>query len=160
MRINSRKVRQILGRVWTTRRRIFETFCTQEAPRCIVMNATLTTFYLIQKIKQGFSYTIFLVKKDICWIFLKIMRKLLFNYSVYSHPEIENFRVWQFNLSNGHYLTSVTKNSCNRCLRRPLLEVHIGNGHCGGQPRGRPATLICNGRQITTVTDMGACNGC
>jgi hypothetical protein len=30
------------------------------------MNATLTTFYLIQKIKQGFfSYTIFPVKKKI-----------------------------------------------------------------------------------------------
>jgi hypothetical protein len=26
----------------------------QEAPRCISMNATLTTIYLIQKIKQGF----------------------------------------------------------------------------------------------------------
>jgi hypothetical protein len=54
MRINSRKIRKILGRVWTTPSRIFETFCTQEAPRCIDMNATLTTFYLIQKIKQVF----------------------------------------------------------------------------------------------------------
>jgi hypothetical protein len=27
--------------------------------------------------------------------FFKIMRKLLFNYSFYSHPEIGNFRVWQ-----------------------------------------------------------------
>jgi hypothetical protein len=25
------------------------------------------------------------------------MRKLLFNYSLYSHPEIGNFRVWQIN---------------------------------------------------------------
>jgi hypothetical protein len=31
----------------TTTKRIFETFCTQEAPRCIGMSATLTTFYLI-----------------------------------------------------------------------------------------------------------------
>jgi hypothetical protein len=55
---------------------------------------------------------------------------------------------------------SVTKNSCNGCLRRPLQEVHIGNERCGGQPLGRPAALICNGRQVTTVTDVGACNGC
>jgi hypothetical protein len=39
---------------WTAPKRIFETICTQEASRCIGMNATLTTFYLIQKIKQGF----------------------------------------------------------------------------------------------------------
>jgi hypothetical protein len=54
MRINSRKIRKILGRVWSTLMRIFETFYTQEAPRCIGMNATLTTFYLIRKIKQRF----------------------------------------------------------------------------------------------------------
>jgi hypothetical protein len=63
MRIYSRKVRQILGRIWTAPKRIFETFRTQEEPRCIGMNATLTTIYLIRKIKQGFSYTIFPVKK-------------------------------------------------------------------------------------------------
>jgi hypothetical protein len=72
MRINSQKIQQILGRVWTAPTRIFETFCTQEAPRCIGMNATLTTFYLIQKIKQGFSYTIFPVKKNKCWKSLKL----------------------------------------------------------------------------------------
>jgi hypothetical protein len=66
----------------------------------------------------------------------------------------------RFNLCNGLYLTSVTKNSCNGRLRRPLQEVHIGNGRCGGQPRGRPAALIYNGRQVTTVTDVGACNEC
>jgi hypothetical protein len=59
MRINSRKIQKILGRVWTAPKRIFETFSTQETPRCIGMNATLTTFYLIQKIKQGsFLYNI------------------------------------------------------------------------------------------------------
>jgi hypothetical protein len=78
---------------WTTPKRIFETFCTQEAPRYIGVNATLTTFYLIQKIKQGFSYTIFPVKKNKCWKSFKIMRKLLFYYSLYSNPEIGNFRV-------------------------------------------------------------------
>jgi hypothetical protein len=64
MRINSRKIRKILGRVWTAPKRIFETLSTQESPRCIGMNATLTTFYLLKKIKQGFfSYTIFPIKK-------------------------------------------------------------------------------------------------
>jgi hypothetical protein len=66
----------------------------------------------------------------------------------------------RFNLCNGLDLTSVTKNSCNGRLRRPLPEVHIGNGCCGGQPRGRPAALICNGRQVPTVTDVGSFNRC
>jgi hypothetical protein len=93
MRINSRKVQKIFGRIWTAPKRICETFCTQETPRCIGMNATLTTISLIQKIKQGFSYTIFPVKKSKCWKSFKIMIKSLFNYSFYSHPEIGNFRV-------------------------------------------------------------------
>jgi hypothetical protein len=42
---------------------------------------------------KDFSYTIFPVKKNKCWKNFKIMRKLLFNYSLYSHPEIGNFRV-------------------------------------------------------------------
>jgi hypothetical protein len=54
MRINSKKNQKIPGRIWTAPKRIFGTFCTQEGPRCIGMNETLTTFYLIQKIKQGF----------------------------------------------------------------------------------------------------------
>jgi hypothetical protein len=65
----------------------------------------------------------------------------------------------RFDLCNGLYLTSVTKNSCNGRLRSPLPEVNIGNGRCGGQPRGRPGALIGNGRQTTTVTDIGGCNG-
>jgi hypothetical protein len=47
--MNSRKIRKILGRIWTAPKRIFETLSTQEAQRCIGMNATLTTFYLIPK---------------------------------------------------------------------------------------------------------------
>jgi hypothetical protein len=39
-----------------------------------------------------FSYTRFLVKKINVGIFLKIMRKSLFNYSFYSHPEIGKFQ--------------------------------------------------------------------
>jgi hypothetical protein len=65
----------------------------------------------------------------------------------------------RFNICNGLYLTSVTKNLCNGRLRIPLPEVHIGNGRCGGQPQGRPTMLIGNGRQTTTVTKVGACNG-
>jgi hypothetical protein len=46
MRINSRKIQKILGRVKTAPKRIFETFCTQEALRCNGMNATHITIYL------------------------------------------------------------------------------------------------------------------
>jgi hypothetical protein len=42
---------------------------------------------------KDFSYTIFPVKKINVGKVLKIMRKLLFNYSLYSHPEIGNFKV-------------------------------------------------------------------
>jgi hypothetical protein len=66
MIINSRKIRKILGRIWASPKRIFETFCTQEAPRCIGMNATLTTFYLILKIKQGFFLYFISCKENKC----------------------------------------------------------------------------------------------
>jgi hypothetical protein len=42
---------------------------------------------------KDFSYTVFPVKKINVGKKFKIMRKLLFNYSLYSHPEIGNFRV-------------------------------------------------------------------
>jgi hypothetical protein len=58
------------------------------------MNATLNfLFDLENQTKDFFSYTIFPVKKINIGKFFKIMRKLLFNYSLYSRPEIENFRV-------------------------------------------------------------------
>jgi hypothetical protein len=63
------------------------------------------------------------------------------------------------NFCNGLYLTSITKNTCNGHLRSPLQEVNIGNGRCGGQPRGCPGALMSNGRQTTTVTNVGACIG-
>jgi hypothetical protein len=63
MRINSRKIQIILERVRTAPKCIFETFCTQEAPRCIGMNATHKTIYLISENNQGFLYTIFPIKK-------------------------------------------------------------------------------------------------
>jgi hypothetical protein len=84
MRINSIKVRKILGTIWTTPKRIFETFCTQEAPRCIAMNATLTTFYLILKIKRGFFLYYISYIENKCWKSFKIMKKLLFNYSIFT----------------------------------------------------------------------------
>jgi hypothetical protein len=93
MRINSRKIQKILRRIWTAPKRICETLSTQEAPGCIGMNATLTTFYLIQKIKQGFFLCYISCKENKCWKNFKLMRKLLFNYSLNSHPEIGNFRV-------------------------------------------------------------------
>jgi diaminopimelate decarboxylase len=94
MRINPRKIRKILRKIWTAPKHIFETLSTQEAPRCIGMNATHITIYLnLENQSNDFSYTIFPVKKNKCWKIFKIMRKSLFNYSFYSHPEIENFRV-------------------------------------------------------------------
>jgi hypothetical protein len=54
MRINPRKFWKIPGRIRTAPKRIFETLSAQKAPRCFSMNATLTTFYLLKKIKQGF----------------------------------------------------------------------------------------------------------
>jgi hypothetical protein len=55
MRINSRKVRKILGRIWTTPKRVFEAFCTHEKPRCIHMNATLTSnHFLFRKSNNDF----------------------------------------------------------------------------------------------------------
>jgi hypothetical protein len=65
----------------------------------------------------------------------------------------------RFNICNRLSLRSVTKNLCNGCLRSPSLEVHIGNGHCGGQPWGRHSTLIGNRHQTTTVTHVGGCKG-
>jgi hypothetical protein len=94
MRINFRKIRKILKTVRTAPKRTFETFCTHEAPRCTDMNATLTTFYLIRKSnKDFFLYYISCKEKNKRWKNFKIMRKSLFNYSFYSHPEIGNFRV-------------------------------------------------------------------
>jgi hypothetical protein len=55
-------------------------------------------------------------------------------------------------------LTFVTNNFCNGRLRSLLPEVHIGNGHCGGQPRGCPGALVGNRRQTTTVIDVSGCN--
>jgi hypothetical protein len=66
MRINSKKIGKILRRVWSAPNRIFETLYTQEAPRCIGMNATLTTIYLIRKSNKNFSYAIF-PKENKCW---------------------------------------------------------------------------------------------
>jgi hypothetical protein len=57
MRINYRKIRKILGRVWTAPKRIFETFCTQE---------------LLDASNKGFSYTIFPAKKINVGKFLKL----------------------------------------------------------------------------------------
>jgi hypothetical protein len=72
MRINSKKIGKILRRVWSAPNRIFETLYTQEAPRCIGMNATLTTIYLIRKSNKNFSYAIFPVKKINVGKFLKL----------------------------------------------------------------------------------------
>jgi diaminopimelate decarboxylase len=55
---------------------------------CNTLNFVLTS----ENQTKDFSYTIFLVKKNKCWKIFKIIRKSLFNYSFYSHPEIGKFQ--------------------------------------------------------------------
>jgi hypothetical protein len=87
--MNCRKVRKNSRKDLTAPKRIFETFCTQEAPRCIGMNATLTTLYLIHKIKQGFSYTIFYVKKINVGKVLKLLENCCFIILSIHVPKLE-----------------------------------------------------------------------
>jgi hypothetical protein len=54
MRINSRKIRKILGRVWTTPRHILKSFALMKHQRCIGMNATHITIYFNLENQQGF----------------------------------------------------------------------------------------------------------
>jgi hypothetical protein len=78
MRKNSRKIWKILGRVWTAPKRIFfKTFSTQEAPRCIGMNATLNHLFNFRKTNKGLSYTILPVKKINVVKVLKIYEKIV-----------------------------------------------------------------------------------
>jgi hypothetical protein len=73
MRINSRKIRKILGRVRTAPKRIFETFCTQEALDASAwMQHSQLFIWFRKKSNKGFSYTIFPVKKNKCWNFFKL----------------------------------------------------------------------------------------
>jgi hypothetical protein len=57
------------------------------------MNATHNFLFNLERQTKDFSYTIFPVKKRNVGKIFKIMRKSLFKYSIYSHPEIGNFRV-------------------------------------------------------------------
>jgi hypothetical protein len=70
----------------------------------------------------------------------KIMRKSLFNYSLYSHPEIGNFRVWQTHRRRERRPTSPRAGggrcSPHRHLLNPDMELRLEHG------RRRPA----NGR--------------
>jgi hypothetical protein len=53
-RINPRKSWKILRRFLSAPKRTFETVSTQKAPRCIGMNATLSTFFNFGKSNKGF----------------------------------------------------------------------------------------------------------
>jgi hypothetical protein len=50
-------------------------------------------FFFDLENQQGFFLYCISCKENKCWKNFKIMRKLLFNYSLYSHPEIGKFRV-------------------------------------------------------------------
>jgi hypothetical protein len=61
MRINSRKIRKILGRVRTAPKRIFETFCTQEDESAWMQHSQL--LFDSENQTKDFSYPTFPVKK-------------------------------------------------------------------------------------------------
>jgi hypothetical protein len=63
MRINSRKIRKILRRVWTAPKRIFETFCTQEPLDASAWMQHSQLCFDSENQTKDFSYTIFPVKK-------------------------------------------------------------------------------------------------
>jgi hypothetical protein len=76
MRINPRKIRKILGRIWTDPKRILETFCTQETPDECNTHIELIYFYSENQTKD-FSYNIFPVKKNKCWKKFKNYEKIV-----------------------------------------------------------------------------------
>jgi hypothetical protein len=120
MRINSRKVRKILGRIWSTSKCIFETFLHSKSTKMQRHECNTHNFlFWFRKSKKDFSYTIFPVKKNKCWKNFKIMRKLLFNYSLYSHPEIGNFRVWQYSFPL--CISRIWHGICNMMYRHPCV---------------------------------------
>jgi hypothetical protein len=69
MRINPRKFRKILERIRIAPKHVFETLSTQEAPRCIGMNATHKTIYLISEKQPRFSLYYIPCKENKYWIF-------------------------------------------------------------------------------------------
>jgi hypothetical protein len=76
------------------------------------MNATHITFISFRKSNNGFFLYYIPCKQNKCWKNFKIMRKSLFNYSFYSHPEIGNFRVWQVPLAITWWNTLWDKTQC------------------------------------------------
>jgi hypothetical protein len=86
------------------------------------------------------------------------LKELVTDRALISNKFYEPFTA-RFKFCNGLALTSVIMNLCNGHLRSLLPKVHIGNGRCGGKPRGQPVTLMGNGRQTTTIANVGACNG-
>jgi hypothetical protein len=63
MRINSRKIRKILGRVWTSPKRILKSFCTHKPLDASTWMQHPQLFIWFRKSNKDFSYTIFPVKK-------------------------------------------------------------------------------------------------
>jgi hypothetical protein len=91
MRINSRKIRKILEKVWTAPKRIVKPLHSRstEMQRHECNNSQLC--FNSENQTKDFSYAIFSVKKNKYWKNFRIIRKLLFNYSFYSRPQIGNF---------------------------------------------------------------------
>jgi hypothetical protein len=90
-----KKVRKIPARIWTAPNVFLKPIALKKHQDASswMQHSHKHLFNLENKL-ENFSYTIFPVKKINIGKFLKLWEKL-FNYSLYSHPEIGNFRVWQ-----------------------------------------------------------------
>jgi hypothetical protein len=63
MRINSRKIQKILGRIWTAPKHVFETFCTQEPLDASAWMQHSQLCFNSENQTKDFSYTMFPVRK-------------------------------------------------------------------------------------------------
>jgi hypothetical protein len=78
-------------------------------------NTHIEPIYLIQKINQRFFLYYIFVKKIKCWKNFKIMRKLAFKYSFYSHPEIGKFQGVTFPLPHDIWSSSKLTSLSQHC---------------------------------------------
>jgi hypothetical protein len=88
---------------------------------------------------MDFSYTIFPLKKNKCWKKFKIMRKLLFNYSFYSHPEIGKFQ-------------GVT--AARRLCAAALFQLKIASSGRGALAGTRWVHFNCNDEKAEKSTEV------
>jgi hypothetical protein len=117
-------------------------------------NTHWTNLFISENQTKDFSYTIFPVKKHKCGKIFKIMRKLLFNYSFYSHPEIGNFRVWQRGargLSARHRGPSAQHTRTVRNFVQPKLKTTTDRNERRARTRRTPDEHVQRGSSARTT---------